>query len=62
MHGNSDYKQTGLLQAYAAYSLLQQPSRRTGFASARQAFGHQELLGVLRDFGLVLNPLVEVHS
>ena len=25
IHGNSNYKQTGLLQAYAAYSLLQQP-------------------------------------
>lgn len=62
LHGNSNYKQTGLLQAYAAYSLLQQPPRRTGFASACQAFGHQELLGVLRNFGLVLNPLVEVHS
>ena len=25
IHGNQNYKQTGLLQAYAAYSLLQQP-------------------------------------
>ncbi len=33
IHGNSNYKQTGLLQAYAAYSLLQQPPRRAGFAS-----------------------------
>ncbi|MDN5750234.1 MAG: DUF5938 domain-containing protein [Pseudonocardia sp.] len=49
-------------QAYAAYSLLQQPPRRSGFASACQAFGHRELLGVLRNFGLVFNPLVEVHS
>ena len=30
IHGNCNYKQTGLLQAYAAYSLLQQPPRRTG--------------------------------
>ena len=29
-------------------SLLQQPPRRVGFASGCQAFGHRELLGVLR--------------
>ncbi len=57
IHGNSNYKQTGLLQAYAAYSLLQQPPRRVGFASGCQAFGHRELLGVLREFGLVLEPV-----
>src|SRR6059058_5736215 len=56
IYGNSNYKQTGLLQAYAAYSLLQQPPRRTGFASGCQAFGHRELLGVLRSFGLVMEP------
>lgn len=58
IHGNSNYKQTGLLQAYAAYSLLQQPPRRVGFASGCQAFGHRELLGVLRGFGLVSEPVV----
>jgi len=61
IHGNSNYKQTGLLQAYAAYSLLQQPPRRAGFASGCQAFGHRELLGVLRQFGLVLDPVVTEH-
>ncbi len=30
IHGNQNYKQTGLLQAYAAYSLLQQPPLRVG--------------------------------
>jgi Family of unknown function (DUF5938) len=60
LHGNSNYKQTGLLQAYAAYSLLQQPPRRVGFASACQAFGHRELLGVLRSFGLVMKPSITV--
>jgi len=60
LHGNSNYKQTGLLQAYAAYSLLQQPPRRAGFASACQAFGHRELLGMLRSFGLVMKPSVMV--
>jgi short subunit dehydrogenase-like uncharacterized protein len=58
IHGNCNYKQTGLLQAYAAYSLLQQPPRRAGFASGCQAFGHRELLGVLRSFGLVMNPVL----
>ena len=56
IHGNSNYQQTGLLQAYAAYSLLQTPPKRVGFASGCQAFGHQELLGVLRSFGLVSEP------
>ena len=56
IHGNSNYKQTGLMQAYGAYSLLQQPPKRVGFASGCQAFGHRELLGVLRTFGLVMEP------
>ena len=56
--GNSNYKQTGLLQAYAAACLLQQPPRRVGFASACQAFGHRELLGTLRSFGLVQEPIL----
>ena len=61
LHGNSNYKQTGLMQAFGAYSLLQQPPQRAGFASACQAFGHRELLGVLRSFGLVMEPVVTVH-
>jgi short subunit dehydrogenase-like uncharacterized protein len=61
IHGNCNYKQTGLLQAYAAYSLLQQPPRRAGFASGCQAFGHRELLGVLRSFGLVMEPILTVQ-
>jgi short subunit dehydrogenase-like uncharacterized protein len=62
IHGNCNYKQTGLLQAYAAYSLLQQPPRRAGFASGCQAFGHRELLGVLRSFGLVMEPVLTRSS
>jgi hypothetical protein len=58
IYGNSNYKQTGLLQAYAAYALLQRPPRRAGFASGCQAFGHRELLGVLSSFGLVREPVV----
>ena len=60
IHGNSNYKQTGLLQAYAAYSLLQQAPKRVGFASGCQAFGHRELLGVLRAFGLVAEPVLTI--
>jgi short subunit dehydrogenase-like uncharacterized protein len=62
IHGNCNYKQTGLMQAYAAHSLLQQPPRRAGFASGCQAFGHRELLGALRSFGLVMEPILTVHS
>ncbi len=62
IHGNSNYKQTGLMQAYAAYSLLQQPPHRTGFASGCQAFGHRELLGTLRSFGLVADPVLTVQA
>ena len=59
--GNCNYKQTGLLQAFAAASLLQQAPRRVGFASGCQAFGHHELLGALRSFGLVQAPILTVH-
>lgn len=62
IHGNQNYKQTGLLQAYAAYWLLQQPPLRTGFASGCQAFGHRELLGQLRAFGLVSPPVLTVQD
>jgi short subunit dehydrogenase-like uncharacterized protein len=58
IHGNQNYKQTGALQAYAAYALLQRPPKQVGFASGCQAFGHRELLGVLRGFGLVSAPVL----
>lgn len=60
--GNCNYKQTGLLQAYCAYSLLQKAPLATGLASGCQAFGHRELLGVLRSFGLVQNPVTTVEA
>jgi short subunit dehydrogenase-like uncharacterized protein len=62
IYGNCNYKQTGLLQATAAAHLLQQPPRRAGFASGCQAFGHRELLGALKAFGLVAEPVLTVHS
>lgn len=62
IHGNNNYQQTGLLQAYAAYSLLQQAPRRVGLASGCQAFGHRELEGVLRTFGFISAPVVTVQQ
>jgi len=62
IYGNCNYKQTGMLQAYAAASLLQQAPKRAGFASGCQAFGHRELLGQLKSFGLIQNPVLTVHQ
>jgi hypothetical protein len=62
IHGNSNYKQTGLMQAYAAAHLIQSAPKKVGFGSGCQAFGHRELLGALKSFGLVLNPIVEVQA
>ncbi|MFW0788323.1 DUF5938 domain-containing protein [Gordonia sp. CPCC 205333] len=62
LYGNSNYKQTGLLQAYGAFSLLQKAPNATGLASGCQAFGHRELLGVLRSFGLVQKPIVTIED
>jgi hypothetical protein len=62
IHGNCNYKQTGMLQAYAAYHLTQQKPNRLGFASGCQAFGHHTLLGQLRSFGLVMNPVVTMQD
>ena len=46
IHGNCNYKQTGMLQAYAAYHLTAaDAAKRVGFASGCQAFGHHTLLG-----------------
>ena len=61
IHGTCNYKQTGLLQAYAAYHLIHGEPLRTGFASACQAFGHRELLGVLQNFGFVNEPELTLY-
>jgi len=62
IYGNCNYKQTGLLNAYAAHQLINGGNRRVGFASACQAFGHKELFGVLKSFGLVQNPVITVNA
>ena len=58
VRGTCNYKQTGLLQAHAAYQIVSGGARRTGFASGCQAFGHRELLAALRSFGLVTDPII----
>jgi hypothetical protein len=50
--GTCCYRQTGLLQAYAAHSLVHTPPRKVGFASATAAFGYRELQRVLESHGL----------
>lgn len=62
IHGNCNYKQSALLNAHAAAHLLHAPPRAIGFASSCQAFGHRELLGTLRAFGLVLDPIVTIEG
>ena len=58
LRGACNYKQTGLLQAYAAHHCVIGAPRRVGFASGCQAFGHRELLGVLTHFGLASPPVL----
>jgi hypothetical protein len=50
------------LQAYAAFSLLQQKPDRVGFASACQTFGHRQLLGQLQAFGLIMKPNLTIQD
>jgi Family of unknown function (DUF5938)/Saccharopine dehydrogenase NADP binding domain len=52
LFGTCCYKQTGLLQAFAAHKLIQAAPHKVGFASAAVAFGAREVLGVLEDHGL----------
>jgi short subunit dehydrogenase-like uncharacterized protein len=62
LRGTCNYKQTGLMQAYAAYQLINGGNAKVGFASACQAFGHRELLGCLKAFGLMADPIVNGHT
>jgi short subunit dehydrogenase-like uncharacterized protein len=52
LFGSCCYQQTGLIQAFAAQSLVRGAPRKTGFASAAEAFGHREILRVLEGHGL----------
>src|SRR5271166_2274658 len=50
--GTCCYRQTGLVQAFAAHNLVHGSPRKVGFASAAEAFGAREVLGVLENHGL----------
>jgi hypothetical protein len=50
--GTCCYKQTGLIQAFAAHNLVHAAPRKAGFASAAEAFGARELLNALESHGL----------
>jgi len=52
MFGTCCYRQTGLMQAYAAHGLIHTRPQKTGYASPCAAFGHRELLKVLESYGL----------
>ena len=50
--GTCCYRQTALIQAFAAHNLVHAAPRKVGFASAAEAFGAHEILGVLENHGL----------
>jgi len=50
--GTCCYRQTGLMQAYAAHHLVHSAPLKVGFASPAAAFGHREILQVLESHGL----------
>jgi short subunit dehydrogenase-like uncharacterized protein len=50
--GTCAYRQTGLIQAWAAHNLIHTAPRKVGFASPAEAFGHHELLRVVESHGL----------
>jgi short subunit dehydrogenase-like uncharacterized protein len=52
MVGNCTYRQTGLVQAYAAHVLVHSSPRAVGYASPCAALGHRDLLRTLENFGL----------
>lgn len=52
VYGTCCYQQTGLIQTFAAKSLLREGPRKVGFASPAEAFGAGEILAVLEDHGL----------
>jgi len=50
--GTCCYRQTGLIQAFAAQQLVRGAPRKVGFASAAEAFGAREILRTLESHGL----------
>jgi hypothetical protein len=58
LRGTCNYKQTGLMQAFAAFQCINGGLLKPGFASGCQAFGHRQLLGCLKSFGLMNEPRI----
>ena len=56
--GTCCYRQTALMQAFAAHHLVRTAPRKVGFASAAEAFGHHEILSVLAAHGLSKTKLI----
>jgi short subunit dehydrogenase-like uncharacterized protein len=56
--GTGCYRQTGLIQAFAAHHLVHAAPRKIGFASPAEAFGHREILQMLEEHGLSKARLV----
>jgi len=52
LFGTCCYKQTGLLQAFGAHTLVHAAPRAVGYASPAAVFGHREILRTLESFGL----------
>jgi short subunit dehydrogenase-like uncharacterized protein len=52
LFGTCCYRQTGLMQAFGAHSLVHRPPLQVGYASPAAAFGHREILKTLENFGL----------
>jgi short subunit dehydrogenase-like uncharacterized protein len=52
LFGTCCYRQTGLIQAWAAHNLVHGAPRQVGYASPAAAFGARELLKTLESYGL----------
>lgn len=52
LFGTCCYRQTGLMQAWAAHNLVHDAPKRIGYVSPAEAFGHHELLKTLESHGL----------
>jgi hypothetical protein len=52
IYGTCCYRQTGLIQAFAAHHLVHAAPRKAGFASAAEALGAREVLRAVESYGL----------
>lgn len=52
LFGTCCYKQTGLMQAFGAHTLVHGAPKQVGYRSPADVFGHREILRTLESFGL----------